>query len=124
MRLILQESDDDEFPGATCVLLLALNDSYEPVTLDHRLLVGPNAAGGAPVPVSVEPSQPADQDNLTVLGPWCVYGRLRSFPRAEAATTFHGYLVREDSALLPDGPADPAHLVARAEPLVVPAAGS
>lgn len=123
MRLILQPATDDAFPDATCVLLLALNDSYEPVTLDHRLLVGPNP-GVAGLPVSVQASAADERDNLTVLGPWSVYGRLRSFPRSEAATTFHGYLVREDAALLPDGPADPDLLVARAEQLVVPAAGS
>lgn len=115
MRLLLQRV---EGAGGPWVLLLAVNDSTEVIALDHRLLLGPNVSGGPPMPISAEPSHADESANLTLLNPWCAYGRMRAFPDAGDSATFHGYLVSADlGAMLPKGPADASLLVAQAEPL-------
>lgn len=120
MRLVLSRTSDADFPGTVCVLLLAINDSYEPVTIDRRLLIGPNPELPTPQPVSVEPEQPRERDNHIVLEPWCAYGRVRSFPHYDGHVRYHGYLVqRGDSGLLARGPMDETLLAAAADPLIV-----
>lgn len=126
MELFL-EVEKDKFGTAEkiTVRLLAVNNSYEPVALDRRLLVGPNPLperpSGAPFPVSVEPSLPQEEQNLVVLNPWCFYGRQRTFDSfPPGRVTFYGYLLRQSSdLLLPQKPGDPNTLLVSAEPLIV-----
>jgi hypothetical protein len=104
------------------VRVLVLNDSYEPVAIDRRWLVGPNLLFGIPrmpPPINVEPALASEAENQVVLNPWCVYGRQRSFgPLPLGPVTLHGYLLnRLEDALLPTGPGDPAALLAAAVPL-------
>jgi hypothetical protein len=104
------------------VRLLALNESYEPASIDRRLLVGPNLVYGVrrmPPPIHVEPALATEAENRIVLNPWCVYGRQRSFGPLPAGTvTVHGYVLRRpEDALLPAGPVDRAALLAEAVPL-------
>jgi hypothetical protein len=121
LRLFLEAVDaPSDFPDAFSVQLIALNDSFDPVTLDHRLLIGPNVESAAPMPVSVEPSLPEEAANMTTLGPWCLYGRQRPFHNLSGKVTFHAYLVRAaDGVLLPQGPADADSLVTTADPLTI-----
>jgi hypothetical protein len=100
------------------VRLVALNDTYKPVDLDRRLLIGPNLmVGDGIVPVSVEPRAAEDADNIVRLNPFCFYGRERKFRSADGARA-HGYLVSAPTqALLPTGPADPGALAVEAESL-------
>jgi hypothetical protein len=104
------------------VRVVVLNNGYEPIVLDRRLLIGPNPApevlSGLPHPVAVEPSSQG-RDELT-LNPWCLYGRERTFNLPAGRVTFHGYLLRRSThALRPEGPADPEALLLAADPLVV-----
>ncbi len=107
------------------VRLVALNDSYQPVSLDRRALVGPNPVparpAGGPLPISVEPRARKAQENHILLNPWCFYGRERTFdmlPPGEV--TFHGYLLRrEEPSLMPVAPHDPEATLAVAEPVTV-----
>ncbi|MSP63779.1 MAG: hypothetical protein EXR72_26225 [Myxococcales bacterium] len=107
------------------VRALLLNDSFEPVVIDARLLVGPNVRPqtftGIPYPVSVEPPLPDEAEHFITLNPWCFFGRQRSFERLPAGqVTFHAYLVSSRTdGLLPDRPADGSLLLASAAPLVV-----
>jgi hypothetical protein len=106
------------------VRLLVLNDGYERVTVDRRLLVGPNLGPGPgrmPPPVQVEPPFDEEERNQILLNPWCLYGRQREFPNLPAGeVTFYGYLLRRPvEALLPRGPADAEALLVEAEPLVL-----
>lgn len=107
------------------VRLLGLNNSYEPLALDRRLLVGPNPIPerplGAPLPVSVEAALPQEEQNLIILNPWCFYGRQRTFESFEPGqVTFHGYLLRQfTESLLPERPGEPEALLVSAEPLSV-----
>ena len=118
MKLFIQVEQSGETITAR---ILALNDSYEPVVLDPRLLIGPNPVPehptGLPIPVSIEPALPREGENRILLNPWCLYGRERTFetlPRGRV--TFHAYLLRElSSALLPDRPGDPDALFDAAE---------
>lgn len=105
------------------VQLIALNDSYEAVTVDRRLLVGPNLTygeGRMPPPVQVEPAFPDEEQNRIILNPWCFYGRYRTFSALPVGqVTFYGYLLRRpEAALLPTRPVDLDALLAEAEPLV------
>src|SRR4051812_17979787 len=103
MKLFLEvEQGHDGTAKTVTVRLLVLNDSYEPVALDRRLLIGPNAIPerptGAPFPVSVEPALPREDQNVIHLNPWCLYGRQRPFEGfPPGRVTFHGYLLRQPS---------------------------
>jgi hypothetical protein len=112
--------DNDEPDAGLAVRLTVLNDSYEPVRIDHRLLIGPNVAS-IPRPVSAEPSTEDEADNFTVLNPWCFYGRQRAFGDVTGEVTFTAYLLASDDGgpLSAQGPVGDGEVVARAEPLVV-----
>lgn len=121
MKLLLELVPKETQPdGELAVRLLVLNDSYEPVRVDHRLLIGPNIAS-TPHPVSAEPSLPDEGDNLTVLNPWCFYGRQRPFGDGKGSVTFTAYLLASDDggALGAHGPVGDGEVVASAEPLIV-----
>ena len=74
MKLHLGRVAESEEPGQVVVRLLLLNDSFEPVTVDRRLLVGPNpvpsVSTGLPLPISMEPPAEVVAGNLVVLNPW------------------------------------------------------
>ena len=62
------------------IRLTALNDSYDKISLDRRLLIGPNVVQEVPNgvdfhPVSVESSLPVEEQNIVTLNPWSLYGR-------------------------------------------------
>lgn len=126
MELILEAEQAEGADGRTAtvtVRLIALNDTYEPVPLDRRLLIGPNVvperANGLPLPVSVEPSAPTEEQNTVTLNPWCFYGRQRSFDGlAPGRATVYAYLLaRPTDALLPNKPAEPDASYQSAEPV-------
>ncbi|HEX3044925.1 MAG TPA: hypothetical protein VHY08_09220 [Bacillota bacterium] len=125
--VLFLEAEKDKFGiGETItVSLLALNNSYEPVALDRRLLVGPNPIPeclvGAPFPVSVEPAFHQEEQNLIMLNPWCFYGRRRTFDSfPPGRVTFYSYLLRHASELLlPEKPGESEALFVSAEPLEV-----
>ena len=130
MELCLEmKKDKSETAGIVTVNLLVLNNSYEPVTIDRRLLVGPNPvlehASGIPFPVSVEPSLTREEENMVTLNPWCIYGRQRTFDSLpQGRATFYGYLLRYPlDALLPERPGEPEALLISAEPLIVSITG-
>ena len=85
MQLRLEASANEITSGeSVAVRVVVLNDSYQPVTVDRRLLVGPNPVPehprqGLPFPVSLEPAFPDEERNLIYLNPWCLYGRERSW---------------------------------------------
>src|SRR5262245_28211220 len=99
MQLVLDVDQTSAAEGITLtVRLIALNDEYEPVTLDRRLLIGPNVVpeqrAGSPLPVSREPAFPEDEQNEIVLNPWCFYGRQRTFDGlASGRVTVYAYLL-------------------------------
>ncbi len=107
------------------VRLLVLNNSYEPVSMDRRLLIGPNVvldgSRGNSLPVSVEPTFTEDEQNLIILNPWCLYGRQRSFDNLPVGNvTLHGYLLKQRTdALLPRGPQEADALLVSATPVVL-----
>jgi len=106
------------------VRLLAINDDYEPVTVDRRLLIGPNlapVAGRRPRPINMEPAAEAEAGNLVSLSPWAIYGRERTFTiHVPGQVEFDGYLLtRSEESLLPTGPSDESALRATAEPLLL-----
>jgi hypothetical protein len=121
VRLVLERAPDDPAMPGVAIRVLALNDSYEPVQLDKRLLIGPNVVAGMPRPVAAEAGLPDEGDNMVVLQPWCFYGRQRSFEGVTGTATFHAYLLRADTGgdLGPEGPLDESQLLAAAEPLVL-----
>jgi hypothetical protein len=126
MKLLLEVEKDKFSAGETVIVrFLVLNNGYEPAVLDRRLLVGPNPvlerSAGAPIPISVEPSLPREEQNLITLNPWCFYGRQRTFDNfPPGQVIFHGYLLRQSSdLLLSERPAEPDALLVSAEPLVV-----
>lgn len=107
------------------VRIMALNDSYQPVAVDRRLIIGPTPVPqgcmGLPYPVSREPAFIAAEDNRVLLNPWGIYGRERSFDHLPSGiVVFHGYLLTEATdALLPEGPAEPGMLQLAAVPLEI-----
>lgn len=106
------------------VRLLALNESYEAVVVDRRLLIGPNllpSTDRIPLPVEVEPAFEQEEQNQIILNPWGFYGRERTFSDLSAGqVTVYGYLLREPAdALLPTGPVAPDALLVKAEPLTL-----
>ena len=126
MRLILETDKQDFLTSETITIrLLALNDSYEPVAVDRRLLVGPNPVPERPVepplPVSLKPAFPEEEQNCVMLNPWCFYGRQRTFDGfLPGQVTISAYLLRQPiGSLLPQGPGEPEALLASAEPLVL-----
>lgn len=126
MELFLEVDKDTAATAETVtVRLLVLNNGFDSAPLDRRLLVGPNPVperpAGAPFPVSVEPAMPAEEQNVIMLNPWCLYGRQRTFDNfPPGRVTFHGYLLRHASkSLLPEKPGEPEALLLSAEPLVV-----
>ena len=115
MELLLEVDQAPAAEGTTLtVRLTALNDAYEAVTLDRRLLIGPNVVpeqrGGSPMPVSREPGVSKDEQNVIVLNPWCFYGRQRTFDGLPSGrVTVYAYLLEQPTdSLLPDRPALPA----------------
>ena len=126
MKLLLDvEQATDGRDATLTVRLMALNDSYEAVTLDRRLLIGPNVepehVGGAPLPVSREPSFSKREQNEVVLNPWCFYGRQRSFDGLPTGhVTIYAYLLEEPTdALLPQKPAADGIGYLEAEPVEI-----
>jgi hypothetical protein len=126
MKIILETKQSDFNAGETVtVRVLALNDSYRPVTIDRRLLIGPNIKTEPPMnpphPVSVEPASVKEEQNRLILNPWCFYGRERSFQGLpQGAATFYAYILQKPSgSLFPEKPGDAAALLASAEPLSV-----
>lgn len=125
MKLMLRVTKRTWSTGEeVAVQLLAINDSYEVVALDRRLLVGPNPVpaklSGIPFPVSLEPALAREEQNMVMLNPWCFYGRERSWKLPAGRSTFYGYLLRRPvDVLLPEGPKDPDALALAAEPLVL-----
>lgn len=112
--------DGPDAEGNIAVRLVVVNDSYEPVTLDRRLLLGPHPATGDPLLLSSEPTSRRKSENLILLNPWTLYGRERRFQYGSGAITFHGYLLRHPTdTLLPHGPGDSGALLAATPPLVV-----
>jgi hypothetical protein len=105
------------------IQVTVFNDSYQPITLDPGLLVGPNPIPerftGMPLPISVEPT--VDEPREIILNPFCFYGRERTWNNLQAGqVTVTAYLVaRRGSAWTPSGPADENDLLLRAEPLVL-----
>jgi hypothetical protein len=99
-----------------------LNDDYSAVTIDRRLLVGPNleyTTRRMPRVVQVEPAFDEEHQNQVVLNPWSLYGRERTFTVDEPGEVrMHGYLLRHESdGLLATGPVDAQALLLAAEPL-------
>jgi len=125
MELKLEAEKQAWQAGETLMVrLVALNDQYEPVVIDRRLLIGPNLMpepGHMPQPINVEPAFEKEEDNQIILNPWCFYGRQRSFPpQPEGKVTFCAYLLhRQEDSLLPDRPTDSEALFVEAPPLVL-----
>jgi hypothetical protein len=97
------------------VRLIAINDSYEPVLLDRRTLIGPTpilrAQRGMLYPVAVEPPARDPAHNTLLLQPFCLYGRERVHDGLPAGTVeLRAYLTRRVverfSAERPFDPAD------------------
>lgn len=106
--------------GEVAVRLIVLNDSYEPVRVDRRLLFGPHPAVSDPPLLSSEPSLADAAQEIVMLNPWGLYGRERRFQYDSGTVTFHGFLLREATdRLLSTGPSDETALLASAPPLVV-----
>jgi hypothetical protein len=107
------------------VRLLATNDSYGPVLLDRRMLIGPtpmlSQPRGIPYPVAVEPEAADPARNEILLNPFCCYGRERVHDGFPAGTVeFRAYLTRRVVAsLLPMRPFDPQDLEVEAIPVIV-----
>jgi hypothetical protein len=106
------------------VQLLVLNDSYEPVAVDRRLIIGPNVLPNSMMgfyPISVEPAFSQEEQNLVMLNPFCFYGRQRTFENlAPGQVNFYGYLLNKPvDSLLPQKPGDLEALLTSAEPLVL-----
>ena len=101
--------------------VIALNNSYEPVRIDRRLLIGPNPVTDRLMPLAREAAVDGEDNNFVELGPWCLYGRDRRCPQPkERAFTFHAYLLKAaGTELRPEGPADTEVLEVAADPLVV-----
>ena len=104
--------------------ILALNDSYEAISLDRRLLIGPNIVqvkNGVSFPVSVEPSLPVEYQNIVILNPWSFYGRERSFElTSQGKWTVFAYLLSQPStSLLAEGPAHCDNRVISAEKIAL-----
>jgi hypothetical protein len=126
MRLVIEsEKISWSVTETVKVRVLVINDSYETVAVDRRLLIGPNpvseAGDGIPHPVSREPAFASDQENLVLLNPWGVFGRERSFGNLpQGVTQFHAYLLSSlTDALLPERPAEPGMAQLTATPIPV-----
>jgi len=126
MRLMLEADRQEVTSGKPiAVRVVVLNDSYEPVTIDRRLLVGPNVVpeppAGPPLPISLEPASPEEQRNLVYLNPWCFYGRERHWnDLPPGRVTVYAYLLsRSVSSRRPEGPGEPDALLATAPPLTL-----
>jgi len=124
MQLFLETTGNAwRWDETVTVRVVAFNDGYTPVTLDRRLLVGPNPVpeqpSCLPFPISVEPEATDERDNLLLLNAKCLYGRQRTFARLpEGKVSFYAYLlVRPADRLLPQGPVEPDALELAAEPL-------
>jgi hypothetical protein len=126
MQLML-EADRQELSGdePVTVRVVVLNDSYEPVAVDRRLLVGPNLVpepgAGSPLPVSLEPAFPDEERNLVYLNPWCFYGRERSWNVLPPGRVMvYAYLLRRSVSSLPaEEPGEPDALLVAAPPLTL-----
>jgi len=126
MRLMLEADRQELTRGEpVSVRVVVVNDSYEPVAVDRRLLVGPNLVPGAPtgtpLPISLEPAFPDEERNLVYLNPWCFYGRERSWNDLPAGRVMvYAYLLRRSvGSRRPEGPGEPDALLAAAPPLAL-----
>jgi hypothetical protein len=126
MKILLETSKSVfKLNDTITVRLVVLNDSYQPLTIDRRLLVGPNIKTGTPLnptlPLSIEPAFAEEGRNQIILNPWCFYGRQRNFQGLPKGTaTFFAYMLQHPTgSLLPDKPGNPEMLLAAAEPLMI-----
>ncbi len=125
MKLILRATKNSWNTNELVIVqVVVVNDSYEAVGLDRRLLVGPNPmpdkSPGIPMPISVEPAFPKEEQNMIMLNPFCFYGRERSWSFHAGQVTFYGYLLsRAVDQLALEGPKDAEALALAAEPLVL-----
>lgn len=107
------------------VRLLAINDSYVPVLLDRRMLIGPTpmlrAQRGMPYPIVIEPAAMDPDRNTLLLNPFCLYGRERVHEGLPAGPVeFRAYLTRRlVDNLSPERPLDPGDLEVEATPLTI-----
>lgn len=129
MKVVVQIDSPRANTSDTVVArVLLINDSADRVTINKRLLVGPNMASErpmsmAPVPIAVEPNYEGDDERATeiTLAPGAIYGRQRSYGNLPPGSTrFHGYLLTSlTHALGPTGPADKNLVAVVAEPATV-----
>jgi hypothetical protein len=121
------EADRHELSSGepVAVRVVVLNDSYEPVAVDRRLLVGPNLVPepptGPPLPISLEPALSDEERNLVYLNPWCFYGRERSWRDLPPGRVMvYAYLLRRAvDSRRPEGPGESDALLAAAPPLTL-----
>jgi hypothetical protein len=120
LRLELAE-EAPSAQGSVTIRLTLLNDSYQPATVDRRLLIGPHPVGSGVSLVSREPAFAEERQNILILNPWCFYGRQRTFAHLPSGTIrFHAYLLKQgEDSLGPEGPQNPAAMFTAAEPLSV-----
>jgi hypothetical protein len=129
MKVVVEVDRSQAITSDTVVArVLLINDSTQRVTVDKRLLIGPNMAAErpvsmAPAPVAVEPNYEGEAESAAqiTLAPGAIYGRERSYANLPPGTSrFHGYLLRSlTHALLPAGPAEKELAAAIAEPAIV-----
>jgi hypothetical protein len=128
MKIVVEVNTSRATAGdAVAARVLLINDSTQRITVDKRLLVGPNMVAAAPVsmappPVAVEPVYDGDDDRAAqiLLAPGAIYGRERTYRVSTGTTLFHGYLLRSlTHALLPGGPAERDLAAAIADPVAV-----
>jgi hypothetical protein len=116
MRLLLEAATEWRAGETVKARLIVVNDAYEPVAFDRRLLVGPNFEG---MPAAMEPGFAEEHANHVILNPFCLYGRERTFEAAPAGEiAVEGFLLAKPlEALGPEGTRGNGAIVARAEPL-------
>jgi len=118
---MLQPIRPDQWGGLS-IRVIAVNDSYEPIRLDRRLLVGPNPVTDRIMPLAMEEAAEVEEDNFVELHPWCLYGRERRCPAPkDRPFSYHAYLlIHPARPLRADGPADPTALAVAAELVLEP----
>ena len=120
MRLVIEGPTEVRAGEAVTARLIVLNDTYEPVAFDRRLLVGPSFEG---LPAAMEPGFAEEHANHVILNPFCFYGRERTLEEAPAGDlVVEGFLLaRPLEALGPEGTRAEGAIAARAEPLTLTA---
>lgn len=116
MILALEARTEWSAGETVTVRLVVLNDSYEAVAFDRRLLVGPSFQG---LPAAMEPAFAEEHANHVILNPFCLYGRERSLEQAAAGEhEVEGLLLsRPLDQLGPEGLGAEGAIAARAETL-------